>query len=322
VQPIVMVMSLAAFTAFATLFAAPRPPRARLGLAAALFPEAAIRFVEDNDLGDRMYNDFDIGGYLAWRWYPRRRVFVDPRLPAYPRAFHALLGRADLTRAAWEAGLSPFAIDSALVTDAGINPRVAWWDPERWALVWRGENARVFVRRLPRWRTLIAVHEIPASFSFDAATGATIVPLDHPPTASPVAGCEWDLRLGDLLHEIDGDDGRALPVYLRALFAPPGCLLVRRQNAAAAWAGALLLARHHWAEALATLDRAIMTDAGPDRDNLLANRALALEGLGRRADAADAWQRLADQVTGPLARRAAQRAKALRAGGDSAAQPR
>jgi hypothetical protein len=320
VQPVVIMISFAALTA---LLAVLQPPRARVGLAAALFPEAAIRFVEDNDLGDRMYNDFDIGGYLAWRWYPRRRVFVDPRLPAYPRAFHALLGRADLTRAAWEEGLAPFAIDSALVADAGINPRVAWWDPERWALVWRGEDARVFVRRLPRWRALIAVHEIPASFSFDATTGAAIIPLDHPPAASPVARCEWDLRLGDLLHEIDGgDDGLALPAYLRALSAPPGCLLVPRRNAAAAWAGALLLARHRWADALATLDREIMTDAGPDRDNLLANRALALEGLGRRVDAADAWQRPADQATGPLARRAEQRARTLRAGGDSAAQRR
>ena len=67
---------------------------------------------------------------------------------------------------------------------------------------------------------------------------------------------------------------------------------------------------------------AVSGDAGPDSDNLLANRALALEGLGRRGEAADAWQRLANQAAGQLAARAAQRAAALRAGGDSAARTR
>jgi hypothetical protein len=296
-----------------------------LGLAPGLVPEGAIRFVEDNQLGDRMYNDFDLGGYLAWRWYPRHQIFIDPRLPAYPRWFHALLGRTDLTRAAWDATLQSFAVDSALVTAAGINPRVAWWDPAIWALVWRAEDARIFVRRLPRWRALIEAHEIPATFGFTAEAGAETLPLAAPPPGSPVPACEWQLRLGDLLNDLDdGDDQRAAAAYARAL-VDPSCLPGPRRAAAAAWLGATRLTQRRFAEALTALDQAIAAgdgaggadrrddDEGGRLDPLLANRAWALEGLDRPADAARAWRTLAGRATGELARKASLRAAALEA---------
>src|SRR5262249_29396698 len=100
-------------------------------------PLDAIRFAEENDLRDRMYNDFGIGSYLLSEGSPRHRVFVAPRLPAYPPEMHRLLGRADLTRAEWDAALRGYGVDSALVAYAGLNRRAAWWDPETWALVYR-----------------------------------------------------------------------------------------------------------------------------------------------------------------------------------------
>src|SRR5450759_3139795 len=118
-----------------------------------------------------MYNDFELGSYLALEGYPRYRVFVDPRLPAYPEEFHALLGRFDLTREEWDTAMSRFGVDSALLTYAGVNRRVAWWDPRHFALVYRQEDARVFVRRLPRWSALIAEREIPATFTFSVEEG-------------------------------------------------------------------------------------------------------------------------------------------------------
>ena len=55
------------------------------------------------------------------------------------------------TRDEWQAAMDRYGVDSALLAYAGINRRVAWWDPARWALVFRGGDARVFVRRLPRF---------------------------------------------------------------------------------------------------------------------------------------------------------------------------
>ena len=49
-------------------------------------PWAALDFVDQHGLRERMYNDFETGAFLIWQGYPRYRVFVDPRLPAYPRS--------------------------------------------------------------------------------------------------------------------------------------------------------------------------------------------------------------------------------------------
>jgi tetratricopeptide (TPR) repeat protein len=260
-------------------------------------PLSAIAFVDANGLRDRMYNDFETGSYLLFEptgGYPRHRVFVDPRLPAYPPEFHRLLGRADLGRAEWSAAMERYGVETALLAYAGINVRVAWWDPERWALVFREADARVFVRRLPRYATLIAAREIPATFTFSAQEGATTVPLDAKPAASPVPDCEWQRRLGELATELDAEserDGapspRARAAYDRALAAPAGCLRAADEARLAAWLAGVELGAGRAAEALALCDRAL---AHGDRDiTTLTNRAVALEGLGRARDAVTAW---------------------------------
>ena len=209
-----------------------------IGLERSSLPLEAIQFVEENGLRDRMYNDFEIGSYLAFEGYPRYRVFIDPRLPAYPPALHQLLGRADLPRDEWDRAMERYGVESALLAYAGLNRRVSWWDPARWALVYRQHDARVFVRRLPRWRALIAAREIPATFSFTLEEGTATLPLDEPPADSPVAPCEWQRRLGDLLVELDeGKPARVVAAYRRALAGPRGCLAPADEASLRRWLG-------------------------------------------------------------------------------------
>jgi tetratricopeptide (TPR) repeat protein len=303
-----------------TAFFAGKDGGLHAGLAPRLFPESALAFIDGNQLGARMYNDFEIGGYLAWRWFPRHRVFVDPRLPAYPHAFHTLLGRSDLTREQWEAAMRDFGVQSALITHAGINPRAAWWDPRRWALVFRQDDARVFVRRIPQWQALIAAHEIPATFTYNDATGTATVVLEQAPAGSPVAPCEWDLRRGDLFFDLDdGNDRRAIAAYQQALGAPADCLSPARRRSALAWTAAALVRQQRWEKALHLLDEAVATTpttegtAAEDTIALHANRAVALEALRRTDDAAGAWNHVAKHSRdSDLRRKAARRAEALR----------
>ena len=254
-----------------------------------------------------MYNDFETGSYLLFDpagGYPRHRVFVDPRLPAYPAAFHRLLGRGDLTRAEWHAAMDRYGVDTALLSYAGVNRRVAWWDPEGWALVFREADARVFVRRLPRFAPLIASREIPATFAFSPQEGNATVPLAARPAASPVPDCEWQRRLGDLTFELDGTPSpRTLAAYDRALAAPAGCLLPADEARLTAWLGAVALGAGRAADALALFDRALVR--GDGELATLTNRAVALEGLGRTGDAVAAWDAvIARAGTTPLAARA------------------
>jgi hypothetical protein len=285
-----------------------------IGLDVHELPLAAIAFVDDNGLRDRMYNDFEIGSYLLFDpvgGYPRHRVFVDPRLPAYPPEMHRLLGRSDLSREAWQAAMDHYGVDSALLAYAGINRRVAWWDPARWALVFRGGDARVFVRRLPRFRDLIAAREIPATFAFTDEEGTATLPLEQPPPGSPVAACEWSRRLGELLYELDGaPSDRVWSAYSRALAAPPGCLARADEAQLCAWLGAVELGAGRAAAALSLLERAV--SAGDRELSTFTDQAAALEAIGRSADAAAAWRGVAARAgDSALAARALLRAARL-----------
>jgi hypothetical protein len=254
-----------------------------IGLDTSELPLDAIAFANAQGLRDRMYNDFEIGSYLMFDpvgGYPRHRVFVDPRIPSYPPEMHRLLGHGDLSRAAWDGAMDRYGVETALLAYAGINRRVAWWDPARWALVFSAGDARIFVRRLPRYAALVAAHEIPATFTFTPEEGTETVPLEHPPAGSPVPPCEWDRRLGDLLVELDGAlTPRARTAYDRALGAPSGCLAPPDEARLAAWLGGVELQAGHPGQALPLLDRA---RASGDRTAPTSiNRAAALKALGR-----------------------------------------
>ena len=45
--------------------------------------------------------------------------------------------RFDHDAASWGQAMDAYGVDSALLAYAGVNRRVAWWDPARWALVFR-----------------------------------------------------------------------------------------------------------------------------------------------------------------------------------------
>jgi hypothetical protein len=286
----------AAAVALLALTVVPRRGRAfSIDLDTGELPLDAIAFADASGLRERMYNDFEIGSYLILDpvgGYPRHRVFVDPRLPAYPPEMHRLLGRDDLSRADWDRAMDRYGVTSALLAYAGINRRVAWWDPARWALVWNTGDARVFVRRLPRFAPLIAAREVPATFSFTAEEGSVTLPLERQPPASPVARCEWDRRLGDVMVQLDGAlSARARAAYVRALGAGPGCLATADEATLTAWLGGAELQAGRPALALAWLDRAIA--AGDRTVETAANRAAALDALDRTADALAAWRDVA-----------------------------
>jgi hypothetical protein len=247
-----------------------------IGLDPDLVPFAAVRFAAENGLRDRMYNDLEVGSYLTWEGWPRHRVFQDPRINGYPDEFHAVLRRDDLDRATWQALLDRFGVTSALVTYPDLNPRAAWFDPARWALVYRGQDGLVFAARNAPFAALIARAEIPLGFRYDRDEGVTPEPLLARPAGALAPDCEWQRRVGDVLVE-RGDDIGARRAFLAAR-TPPGCLPSAARQAAGLGLGDA---------ALRLGDPATAAEAyeGIDQPRAHRNRGLALLSLGRAAEA-------------------------------------
>jgi hypothetical protein len=287
-----------------------------IGLEAGLVPTAAIAFVDEGGLRGRMYNDLEVGSYLTWQGWPRFRVFQDPRINGYPESFHAIMRHADLSRDEWQAFLGSFAVDAALLTYPDVNPRAAWFSPETWALVYEAPEGLVFTRRLPERAALIAQQEIPHTFEYAPETGVVSVSLDQRPRASVVTECEWQRRLGDL-HRAAGEDRAAAHAYAAALGAAAGpCSSPAWQASVRQTAGVLALRLGQPASAATLLDGLAAPEARanlgfarlglrqakdalddfdavltvrPDNDEARFGRGLALEALGRPADAAAAY---------------------------------
>ncbi len=53
------------------------------GAAPGFYPETAASFVLEHRLPGEAIHDLSLGGYLAWRWFPERRVFIDGRLEVH-----------------------------------------------------------------------------------------------------------------------------------------------------------------------------------------------------------------------------------------------
>ena len=228
-----------------------------------------------------MYNDMEVGSYLTWEGWPRHRVFQDPRINGYPPAFHAQLRRDDMSRAEWDALLAGFGVTTALLTYPDENPRAAYFDPERWALVYRAADGLVFVARRPEFAALTARAEIPVTFSFSRTAGVRARPLDAVP-----ADRRWPIA--------NGSGGWATsssrPATTRARSLPteaprtPGCLDAAVLQAARMALGDAALRQHDPAAAAAAY-------AGIDLPRAHTNRALALLALDRPREAADEARR-------------------------------
>ena len=241
-----------------------------LGMEPELVPLAAIDFVERHGLRERMYNDLEVGSYLTWRGWPRYQVFQDPRINGYPDEFHAVLRRPDLARPEWQRLLDRFGVTSALITYPSLNPRGALFDPARWALVYRENDALVFAQRPLR----SGLREIPLTFSFSPAGGLVAVPIAEPPAGATGSRCEWQRGLGDY-HLARDARPAALAAYEVALADAENSSCAAEARVSA---GGLALQLGDPAKAARWLDG--VTGAVPRT-----NHGFALLGLGRAADA-------------------------------------
>jgi hypothetical protein len=107
------------------------------------FPEAALDWIESNDLEDeRIFNSYGWGGYLIWRGFP---VVIDGRADVYGDAGLLLFGQTWHVEPGWEDPLDDYAIGLVLVPRAS---RLAGTLAETagWEMAYEDGLARLFSR--------------------------------------------------------------------------------------------------------------------------------------------------------------------------------
>ncbi|HVS02584.1 MAG TPA: hypothetical protein VMT16_07425 [Thermoanaerobaculia bacterium] len=147
-----------------------------VGIQPGLFPAAAVERVAAWPGLGNLYNDVAFGGYLLWRLYPPRQVFIDSRNEVDPGLLRELAAaRSDSRR--WQGLLDRHQVDGALVRyDERPRPVVIggvpgqpvvehhtssalFFPPEQFALVHWDDVALLFVRRTPGRREELAAVE-------------------------------------------------------------------------------------------------------------------------------------------------------------------
>lgn len=131
---------------------------------ASYFPDRIASFVRERGLRGPMLNSYGFGGYLIWRLYPERRVFIDGRNEVYLPLLERLKASRSDSRA-WSSLLHDYAIDYALLEYVDDLDRVTTFDAAgrmrmsfapisatrfpraRWALAYWDDDGMVFVKR-------------------------------------------------------------------------------------------------------------------------------------------------------------------------------
>jgi hypothetical protein len=117
------------------------------------FPLRAISFLQTHSIPGNILNHYDWGGYLIWKLYPSRRVFVDGRADVYGEEFFSQYADTYQFKNDWRQNLDRREIESVLVPPdsalaAGLEQN-AEWQPvyeDNQAVILRRQRSRNIAR--------------------------------------------------------------------------------------------------------------------------------------------------------------------------------
>ena len=286
------------------------------------FPERAADFVERERLPGQIFNDVDLGGYLAWRLGPQYPVYVDSRYLPYGTQF--LLEKNHLmseppSSADWRREEARRNINLAIFSLSRYGelehaPLQAFCASPDWQLVYLDEVSALFLRNRPEnaaWleRLHLDCRTAPIQppqegvstswgraeqFEFWANAGSVFYLLSRDAEAlaaldraNQIFGDDPNLHLiRAQFFEATGQTGRAEHEFRASLD-------LARTDAAWFGLGRLYAATHHFPEAAACLrESAKLSTRGYDRYLLLAQVYLA---MGEPRQALEALDRAARQ---------------------------
>jgi tetratricopeptide (TPR) repeat protein len=169
------------------------------GVAPGIFPEEAAGWIMSHRPAGQVFHDMAAGGYLAWRWWPGRRTYIDGRLEVHsPELFAAYLkAEQDPARFEEEARARDIRVvlwSHAQVLEAAPLVKHLASDPG-WSLVHLDLAASVFARR----------------DAFPEGAVAAVDPRSGPVVEALLAGAEEVARRTEAGDPMPGIVRRLLP---------------------------------------------------------------------------------------------------------------
>jgi hypothetical protein len=109
-------------------------------------PVAGADYIEEHHLPGLVFTAQAWGGYLLYRWYPERRVFMDGRVDMFGTAItQEYLDVVD-ARPDWRQVLDKYGVQTVLVEKDSALSTLLRADG-KWERVFQGEVEDVWVRR-------------------------------------------------------------------------------------------------------------------------------------------------------------------------------
>jgi hypothetical protein len=108
-------------------------------------PEAAARYIEENDLPGPVFHHQAWGGYLIYRWYPQRKVFMDGRVDMYGPEIAGDYIEAMAVRPGWRDVFDRYDIRTVMLPK-GAALSVILHAREEWQHLLVGDAAEIFFR--------------------------------------------------------------------------------------------------------------------------------------------------------------------------------
>lgn len=157
-------------------------------------PLGAFSFIEENDLPGEVWNEDAWGGAFLWRFWPRRRNFVDNRLGVFDEAFfREIYVPVRDGKPGWEAILDRYGVNTLLmeITDEPIGIQGGAFNSPRWALLYWDDRSMIFVRRSAARKQLL--HR----FEYRVVNPTDLKASFSAPDALPRAIRELERAVGD-----------------------------------------------------------------------------------------------------------------------------
>lgn len=109
------------------------------------FPREAVRIIAERYPGARVFNNYDWGGYLLYKLYPRNRVFIDGRLDPYWTLLPGDYETVKDEKPGWQKLLDEYQISVVLLRPTDRLGEGLSRDPQ-WKLVYVDSRSALFSR--------------------------------------------------------------------------------------------------------------------------------------------------------------------------------